>query len=154
MSSPPPAPSAGTLPASTDTPPAWQVLDDLLLHHSGHHADDGALRFEGRTFTYGKLARRVERASARLWHEWGVRAGDRVAWLGLNHPDQLTLLFALARIGAMLVPLNFRLASAEWQAVLADCTPVALLHDAAWADAAQALAQADADRRLGLAGGG
>ena len=142
MSPPPPAPSTGAPPASTDSPPAWQVLDDLLLHHSGHHADDGALRFEGRTFTYGKLARRVERASARLWHEWGVRAGDRVAWLGLNHPDQLTLLFALARIGAMLVPLNFRLASAEWHAVLADCTPVALLHDAAWADAAQALAQA------------
>ncbi len=138
----PRTPASGAVPDPNGFQPAWRVLNDPLLHHAGHHADDVALRFEARAFTYGKLARRVERASARLWHEWGVRPGDRVAWLGLNHPDQLTLLFALARIGAMLVPLNFRLASAEWQAVLADCTPVGLLHDATWADAAQSLAYA------------
>ncbi len=142
MSTAPPAPVSAASPVSNDAPAAWRVLDDLLLHHRRHRPDAVALDFEGRTFTYGKLARRVERASARLWHEWGVRPGDRVAWLGLNHPDQLTLLFALARIGALLVPLNFRLASAEWQAVLADCAPTCVLHDTAWADAARALAQA------------
>jgi fatty-acyl-CoA synthase len=39
----------------------------------------------------------------------GVRAGDRVGLAGANHPGQLVLLFALARIGAILLPLNFRL---------------------------------------------
>ncbi len=118
------------------------VLGDVLARHHRDRPDAPALQFEGRCFGYGKLMRRTARAAARLWHEWGVRPGDRVAYLGLNHPDQITLLFALARIGAVLVPLNFRLAPAEWQAVLADCTPLYVVHDAAWADAGDALARA------------
>ena len=46
-----------------------------------------------------------------------------MAWLGANHPAQLALLFGLARIGAVLLPLNFRLAFAEWQRLVADCRP-------------------------------
>lgn len=118
------------------------VLDEVLAHHALESPAAPALHFEGRCLDYGQLARRTARAAARLWHGWGVRAGDRVAYLGLNHPDQITLLLALARIGAVLVPLNFRLAPAEWQAVLADCTPRCVLHDTAWAEAATALAQA------------
>jgi fatty-acyl-CoA synthase len=118
-----------------------RVLGDLLDHHDQSRREAPAVQFDGRWYDYGKLFRRSERAAARLWHEWGVRAGDRVAYLGLNQLDQLTLLFALGRIGAVLVPLNFRLAPAEWQAVLTDCAPCGLLHDAAWQDAAQALAR-------------
>lgn len=76
------------------------------------------------------------------WHDWGVRPGDRVAWLGANHPAQIALLFGLARIGAMLLPLNFRLAPAEWRQLLAQCTPGHLVHDAEWAPAAVELAAA------------
>lgn len=79
------------------------------------------------------------RACAGALAQRGVQPGDRVAWLGLNHPGTLVLLFALARLGALLVPLNHRLAPAEWQAVLADCTPRLLVHDAPLADAALAL---------------
>jgi fatty-acyl-CoA synthase len=68
-----------------------------------------------------------------------MRPGDRLAWLGANHVDQLSLLFALARIGAMLAPLNFRLAAAEWDAVIRDCRPVRIVCDDAWREAAQAL---------------
>lgn len=118
------------------------VLGDVLARHHRDRPDSPALLFEGRCFGYGRLSRRTARAAARLWNEWGVRPGDRVAYLGLNHPDQITLLFALARIGAVLVPLNFRLAPAEWRAVLADCTPFCVVHDASWAAAGVALAQA------------
>ena len=52
-----------------------------------------------------------------------MRKGDRVAWLGYNCPEMLVLLFALARLGAILVPLNWRLTAAEHRAILADCTP-------------------------------
>jgi fatty-acyl-CoA synthase len=52
-----------------------------------------------------------------------VGKGDRVAWLGYNCPDMLVLLFALARLGAILVPLNWRLAAAEHRAILEDCEP-------------------------------
>ena len=69
-----------------------------------------------------------------------VQRGDRVAWLGLNHPAQLALLFALDQLDALLVPLNHRLSPAEWQAVLQDCKPRLLVHDDGFASAAQALA--------------
>jgi acyl-CoA synthetase (AMP-forming)/AMP-acid ligase II len=95
---------------SQPMPRGGHVLDDVLMRQVQDRPEALALQFEGRAFSYGRLARRTERAAARLWHPWGVRTGDRVAWLGLNHVDQITLLFALARIGAVLVPLNFRLA--------------------------------------------
>ena len=104
----PPDPPAGRPPAISPLPPGLRTLDDVLLQHARSRPQALAMRFEGRDVSYGKLARRTARAAARLSHEWGVRPGDRVAWLGLNHPDQITLLFALARIGALLVPLNFR----------------------------------------------
>lgn len=69
----------------------------------------------------------------------GVGPGERVAWLGLSHPMLIAALFALGRLGAVLVPLNHRLAAAEWGAVLADCTPRLLVHDDAHAAAARAL---------------
>lgn len=99
-----------------------------------------ALRFEGRWQAYDDLRLAAERAAAVAWHDWGVRPGERVAWLGANHPAQLALLFGLARIGAVLLPLNFRLAPAEWQRLLADCTPRHLVHDADWAEPARACA--------------
>jgi len=52
-----------------------------------------------------------------------VGHGERVAYLGYNGPRMLVLLFALARAGAVLVPLNWRLTAAEHRAILADCAP-------------------------------
>ena len=59
-----------------------------------------------------------------------MQKGDRVAWLGYNRPEMLVLLFALARLGAILVPLNWRLTAAEHRAILADCTPKWIFCDA------------------------
>lgn len=115
--------------------PLVRVLDA----HALSRPEAVALSYEGAALTYGELAARSERLAAQLWHGWGVRAGDRLAWLGANHPGQIELLFALARIGALLLPLNFRLAPAEWEAQLADCTPAHLVHDEGWADAARQL---------------
>lgn len=107
-----------------------------------HDAATRALQFEGRWITYGELREQAAQAAAVAWHAWGVRPGDRVAWLGANHPAQIALLFGLAHIGAVLLPLNFRLAPAEWERLVADCTPRHLVHDADWAQAAQQLARA------------
>src|SRR6478735_7225800 len=88
-----------------------------------HPGEAEALRFDGCSTTYAELDASAERCAALAWHDWGVRPGDRVAWLGANHPMHLALLFGLARIGAILLPLNFRLALPEWQRLIADCTP-------------------------------
>jgi fatty-acyl-CoA synthase len=105
-----------------------------------HPAAAPALQYAGSWLSYGALREAADRAAALAWHGWGVRPGERVAWLGGNHPGQLALLFGLARIGAILLPLNFRLAPAEWQRCIAECTPRHLVHDAAWAQQAGSLA--------------
>jgi fatty-acyl-CoA synthase len=94
------------------------------------------------TLSHGGLARLVDALAHDLTSRWRLRRGERVAWLGLNHPTQIALLFALARLGAVLVPLNHRLAPAEWEAVLSDCSPRCLVFDPSFADAAAALCAA------------
>lgn len=60
---------------------------------------------------------------------WEFEAGDRIAVLAQNHPAMLELLFACARIGAILVPLNWRLAVPEHQCILENCAPKVLVAD-------------------------
>jgi fatty-acyl-CoA synthase len=68
---------------------------------------------------YRELQERVERLSAAL-AGGGVVAGDRIGYLGFNHPMFLVTLFAAARIGAIFVPLNFRLTGPELEFVIGD----------------------------------
>jgi fatty-acyl-CoA synthase len=100
------------------------------------------------TFAYdfGKFWRRVERVTGHLQSRWGVQPGDRVAWLGFNHELQLVTLVACARLGAIFLPLNFRLAVPELQQIIEDAQPRLLVHDSAHADAALALQGTDLQR--------
>jgi len=93
------------------------------------------------TFAYdfAKFWRRVARVTAHLQASWGVQRGERVAWLGFNHELQLVTLVACARLGAVFVPLNFRLAVPELQQVMDDAQPHLLVHDTSHAQTAQAL---------------
>lgn len=97
-----------------------------------------AVHFHGADWTYGTLWARIEDAT-RMLGSLGVGKGERVAFLGYNHPDMLVLLFALSRLGAMLVPLNWRLTPAEHAVIMRDCTPRLLVHEAEFAAAARAL---------------
>lgn len=108
--------------------PTFSSLPDLLAHQALARPAAVALQFDHQTLTYGQLHAQVLALAGAL-RSRGVSAGDRVAWLGLNHPTQVALLFALARLQAVLVPLNYRLAPAELQIVLADCRPRLLVHD-------------------------
>ena len=79
------------------------MIGRWLDRHAEHAADRVALRFDGAATTYGELARAVDATAAALSAR-GVGRGDRVGFLGHNHPSQLVLLFALARLGAIQVP--------------------------------------------------
>lgn len=87
-----------------------------------------ALTFEGTTWSYAELSERVDRTAGAL-RELGVRHGDRVAFLGLNHPAFFELLFATARLGAIFVPLNFRLTGPELSFVVNDAGAHTLVAD-------------------------
>jgi len=110
-------------------------LSRIVEHWSRHAPSRVALHFGDEEWTYGELWRRVEQAARAL----EVAKGDRIAWLGYNHPDMLVLLFAAARRGALLVPLNWRLTPAEHRAILQDCRPRWMFADADFQAAAHAL---------------
>jgi fatty-acyl-CoA synthase len=92
--------------------------------------DQVALVGDDRSFTYAELARQV-RCLANGLHRLGVGRGDRVAWLGPNHPAFLEALFASGLVGAALAPVNHRLAADGIRAVLADIKPSVLVQHAA-----------------------
>jgi len=73
----------------------------------------------GRRFTYRELDLRATRTARALRHGLGLAPGDRVALLAGNRVEFLDLYFACARCGAVLVPVNVRLAVPEIEAVLA-----------------------------------
>ena len=103
-----------------------------------------AIRFgmPGQTedFDFAKFWRRVERVTGHLQVTHGLKSGQRVAWLGLNHELQLVTLVACARLGLIFMPLNFRLAVAELKMVLQDAKPSILIHDELHANAVASLA--------------
>ncbi|GAA4848887.1 long-chain fatty acid--CoA ligase [Actinomycetospora corticicola] len=72
--------------------------------------------------TYADLDDRVRRLAAGL-RGLGVGPGDRVAYLGPNHPSFVETLFATTGLGAVFVPLNTRLAAAEIAFALRDTSP-------------------------------
>ncbi|USX53339.1 long-chain fatty acid--CoA ligase [Lentzea sp. HUAS12] len=86
-----------------------------------------AFTYNGVSTTYDELAVRTTRLAWRL-RELGVRHGDRVAYLGPNHPSFAETLFAAHQLGAIFVPLNFRLTPAEVNYQLADCGAHVLVH--------------------------
>ncbi len=85
-----------------------------------------ALTFEDRSWTYGELLGDVERLAG-LLRAGGVTPGDRVAYLGFNHPRFFIALFAVARLGAIFVPLNFRLTGHELEFIVNDAGAHTLL---------------------------
>src|SRR5882757_3381037 len=108
-------------------------LSDLIDRNAAFTPDKAAIRFQGRTLRYGELAARIAAAARALKSRLGVGRGDRVAILAANHPDYLVLLYACARLGAMLVPLNWRLAVPEQVFILSDAGVKALVVEDAFA---------------------
>src|SRR5260370_41448575 len=75
------------------------------------------------------MQRAIEDCATRL--AWlGVAKGERVAFLGLNQPTFFFALFAAARLGAIFVPLNFRLTGPELAFMIEDCAASVLIVDA------------------------
>jgi fatty-acyl-CoA synthase len=83
----------------------------------------------GGRFSYGEMARNVHRMADFLAGTLGVGKGDRVCCLALNRVEYIWLFFALSRLGAILVPLNFRLAPGEYVYYVEDAAPKAFFFD-------------------------
>jgi fatty-acyl-CoA synthase/long-chain acyl-CoA synthetase len=130
------------------------TLSDQLARHARSIPDTTALRFDGDGLTYGELDERVTRL-ARALRERGVVSGDRIAVLALNGLEVVEAFLAGVRLGAIVVPVNFRLVADEVAYVLADSGAVAVVTDGPMAAVmAKAREQAAAVTTALVIGGG
>lgn len=113
---------------------------DWIEQHADIRPGKVALIDDGRDLeiTYGEFGERVRRVAVWLARN-GVGRGDRVAFLSENTTDVFEVLFACAKLGAILVPLNWRLAVPELEFIVDDCTPRVLIHESQFVDAAAAV---------------
>ncbi|MEU5095247.1 long-chain fatty acid--CoA ligase [Streptomyces sp. NPDC020996] len=89
-----------------------------VARNARHQGDSVVVRYAGGDLTYAELDDRSARLASVL-ASGGVGEGDRVAYLGLNSTAFLVTMLAVFRIGAVYVPVNFRLAEPELERVLA-----------------------------------
>lgn len=87
-------------------------LASILTCHAHSRPDHAAIEFQGRVIEYRTLWQQVESFAAALM-EYGVRPGDHVGLALAEHPAHLVLHYALARLGAVLLPLDHRWTVAE-----------------------------------------
>ena len=126
---------------------------DCIAHHAMRRPDSLAAvdLATGRHHTYQAFNERIARLAGSLRRNHGIAAGDRVAILAPNTTDTFDVQFACGRLGAIFVPLNWRLANPELLAILADCTPAMLIYDPEFAERARAPRSGPRYRPLGFA---
>jgi long-chain acyl-CoA synthetase len=106
--------SAGTADLS-----AIRTLADVVRVHAARRPDAPALEIAGRTVTFGELDERSSRVAQAL-RAAGVGPGDRVAFIDKNGLEYFDVTFALAKLNAVNVAVNWRLAPPEMAQIIAD----------------------------------
>jgi fatty-acyl-CoA synthase len=101
----------------TDTTQADMNWFAVLAHHASRTPDKALTVFQGETTTYAEMAERATALAAGL-AERGVGRGDVVALLSYNCPEFLETVFAANYLGAVAMPINWRLAGPEVRYIL------------------------------------
>ena len=114
-----------TAPKTTQADMNWFAV---LAHHANRTPDKAMTVFEGETTSYGEMARRAVALAAGLSGR-GVGRGDVVALLSYNCPEFLETVFAANYLGAIAMPVNWRLAAPEVRYILEHSGACALVCD-------------------------
>ncbi len=116
---------------------------DCIAHHALRRPESLAATdlASGQHYTYAAFDARVSHMAGWFQGRTGIGSGDRIAVLAPNTVDTFAVQFACGRIGAIFVPLNWRLANAELRAILADCAPSAMVFDPEFAARAMELSR-------------
>jgi len=108
----------------------------VLEHHAARTPDKPMAVFEGRTTTYAEMAASVAERAAGL-RERGVDRGDVVGLLSYNCTEFLEVIFAANHLGAIAMPINYRLAAPEVRYILEHSEAKVLFCDEAMAPVAE-----------------
>lgn len=128
---------------------------DWIAHHA-RYSPSAEAAFDlasGRRFGYAAFDARITRAALWLSSACHISCGDRVAVLSRNDTDVFEIQFACQRLGAIFVPLNWRLALAELRFICADAGPKLLIYGLEFANAARELHEVGVANVASLANG-
>ena len=120
---------------------AFESIGEWTARRALLSRDRTAIVYEGKPTSFGELDRRANQAAAML-QAAGVAPGDRVAVLAGNSPRYAEVFLACAKMGAIVVPLNWRLAPGENEYVLNDSGARVLVYEDELRDAVKAFAPA------------
>jgi fatty-acyl-CoA synthase len=101
----------------------------VLAHHAKGAPDRTIAAFDGAAVTYGEMEARSAALAGGL-RDRGVGRGDVVALLAYNCPELLEAVFAANRLGAIAMPINWRLAAPEVRYILEHSRSKAIICDA------------------------
>lgn len=124
------------------------TLGEILAVQATERGENVALVQDGIELTYAELERRARKIAGALV-EAGVRRGDRVAWLGRNDLAYFEYLFGAAKAGAVMVPMNWRLAPPEIEYLCHDARPRCVVAGAEFASVAEHCAPSALHRVVG-----
>lgn len=120
-----------------------RYLGDLPAYHARVHPERPALLTDRCVMTFAELEKDVKQIASYLRTQ-GIKRGERIAYLGRNAIEYFVLLFAVARCGSAIVPLNWRLAPPELAAVFKDARPSMAFVDQEFFQTARRAAEAAA----------
>ncbi|WP_059015057.1 fatty-acid--CoA ligase FadD5 [Mycobacterium sp. M26] len=115
-----------------------QNWTNQLARHALMQPDAAAIRFMGKTTTWAQFDQRVTALAGALSRR-GVRFGDRVMILMLNRPEFVEATLAANQLGAIAVPVNFRLTPPELAFLVQDCEAAVVVTEPVLADVAKAV---------------
>jgi len=113
------------------SPPVPLLLGDVVRRQARHRGQKLAYVIGEHRITYAALNARVNRLANAL-RGLGVRHGDRVATLAPNRVEYPAVYFALAKLGAVHVPINFRYQAGEVRYALEQSESSVVLVDGGW----------------------
>ncbi|MEL7433021.1 MAG: long-chain fatty acid--CoA ligase [Chloroflexota bacterium] len=117
------------------------LASDWIAFHADRTPDKLAMvdQVTERRYTYTQFNERAGKLAAYMRDVWGISAGDHVAILAKNCSEYFEFEFACVKLGAVMLPLNWRLAVPELLFILEDAEAKGLLYDSEFADSIPAL---------------
>ena len=108
---------------------ATQVFD-WIRHHANRAPGTIAVTdiYSDRNWSYAELSQRIDQLAGSLQQTFAIERGDRVGVLAENSSDIFEIQFACARLGAVFLPLNWRLTVPELEFIVNDASPKLLFH--------------------------
>ncbi|MAC61560.1 MAG: hypothetical protein CMN37_06690, partial [SAR116 cluster bacterium] len=88
-----------------------------------------AIIFKDNKWTYSELNKLIDETAAYLQNTCKLNVGDRFCFYGHNNPEQIILLFAASKIGAIIFPINWRLANPEIEYQIKNSKPKFIFFD-------------------------